>query len=83
MTDGAQRSIRPGSPRDFGVPEPDLPIEKVEPSRLLANEVRDELRSAGLSDAQIGDWADAFFADREDGDGAELLAWIASQQAAG
>jgi hypothetical protein len=81
MTDAGELAIRPGSPTDFGVTQPELPIEKVEPSRLLANEVRATLRSSGLDDTQIDDWADAFFVDHEEGGGHELLAWIAAQQA--
>ena len=81
MTDAGELSIKPGSPADFGVAEPDLPIEKIEPSRLLANEVRDRLRASGMNDTHIDDWADAFFVGHQEGGGHELVAWIAEQQA--
>ena len=81
MTDAGELSIKPGAPADFGVAQPELPIEKVESSRLLANEVRDQLRANGLTDTQIDDWADAFFIDHDEGGGHELIAWIAEQQA--
>ncbi len=80
MTDGGELAIRPGSPADFGVAQPELPIEKVEPSRLLANEVRGTLRASGLDDTQIDDWADAFFANHAEGDGPELVAWVRAMQ---
>ncbi len=70
-------------PMRFGVAQPELPIEKVEPSRLLANEVRGTLRASGLDDTQIDDWADAFFSNHAEGGGGELLAWITEQQAGG
>jgi hypothetical protein len=81
MTD--ELAIKPGGPTDSGVPQPELPIEKIEPSRLLANEVRDRLRGAGLDDTQIDDWADAFFATHDEGGGTELLAWVAEVQSRG
>jgi hypothetical protein len=81
MTDNAELGVRPGSPADFGVPQPELATEQIEPSRLLANEVRDRLHGAGLSDQQINDWADAFFATHDEGGGTEFLAWIQVQQA--
>jgi hypothetical protein len=81
MTDNAELGIQPGSPADFGVPEPALTTEQIEPSRLLANEVRDRLQGAGLSNEQINDWADAFFATHDEGGGTEFIAWIQVQQA--
>ena len=78
MTD--ELSIKPGGPADFGVPQPELPVEKIEPSRLLANEVRERLRATGLTDTQIDDWADAFFVDHDEGGGSELMAWIGERQ---
>ena len=51
MTD--ELAIKPGGPAEYGVPQPELPIEKIEPSRLLANEVRDQLHASGLDDTQI------------------------------
>ena len=79
MTD--ELAIKPGGPADYGVPQPELPIEKIEPSRLLANEVRDQLHSSGLDDTQIDDWADAFFAHNQEGGRTDLLAWIQARQA--
>jgi hypothetical protein len=80
MADNPELAIQPGAPGDFGVAEPELTTEQIEPSRLLANEVRDRLQGAGLSNDQINDWADAFFATHDEGGGAEFLAWIQAQQ---
>ena len=80
MTDASQFSIQPGSPSDFGVADPELPIEKVEPARLLANAARERLQAAGLSDPHIDEWAEAFFATQAEGDTNELIAWIQTAQ---
>jgi hypothetical protein len=80
MTDTPETALRPGSPAEFGVTMPELPTEKVEPARLLANDARPRLRRAGLTDEHIDDWADAFFADHPEGGNDELIAWIADQQ---
>jgi len=79
MTDGAN-FLMPGSPADFGVPTPELAIEKVEPARELGNDARAELTTAGFEDTQIDDWADAFIADQGEGSVADLVAWIGEQQ---
>jgi hypothetical protein len=80
MTDSSELSIRPGHPSDFGVADPELPIEKIEPARLLANAARERLSAAGLSDPQIDDWAEAFFAVHPEGGTDELIAWIQAAQ---
>lgn len=82
MTENSELGVQPGSPADFGVSQPELATEQVEPSRLLANEVRDRLQGAGLSNEQINDWADAFFATHDEGGGTEFIAWIVERQAA-
>jgi hypothetical protein len=79
MTDAAN-PLMPGSPADFGVSEPELRIEQVEPARELGNDAREHLREAGFSDTQIDDWADAFIARTGEGSVGELVAWIGDQQ---
>ena len=75
-------AIVPGSPHEFGVPLPELPIEKVEPAHQLASDAREELLDAGFADEQIISWADAFFADHAEGGVAELIAWIGEREVA-
>jgi hypothetical protein len=55
-----------------GYSEP--PLAEVEGARLLANENRDELRAAGLTDEQIRKLADDYIAETK-GDPADFVPW--------
>ncbi len=73
--------IAPTDPEDEGIetPTPDLP--QIEAARLLANSSRDRLRSAGLTDDQIDDWAYTFI--EEEGGTADtsvFVDWIERRQ---
>jgi len=71
------------SPGDAGVSVPRLPIEKVEPERMLENEVRARLERDGFSDEQILHWIEAYFADHDEGEPDQVVAWIRAQEAQG
>ena len=70
----------PEEPADVGVATPDLTISKVEPARLLGNEVREQLRAAGFDDREINEWSRAYFAVYDEGDADDLIAWIGQQE---
>ena len=69
------------SPSEAGVAVPGVPIEKVESERLLENEVRARLERDGFSDDQILRWLEAYFADHDEGEADEVVAWIRSREA--
>jgi hypothetical protein len=68
------------SPAEAGVDVPPVPIEKVEPERLVENEVRARLERDGFSDDQILRWVEAYFADHDEGDADDVVAWIRDQE---
>jgi hypothetical protein len=69
------------SPSEAGVPVPEVPIEKVETERLLENEVRARLERDGLSDDQILRWLEAYFAEHDEGEADQVVAWIRAREA--
>ena len=71
----------PESPGDAGVSVPRVPIEKVEGERLLENEVRARLEHDGFNDDQILRWLEAYFAEHDEGDADEVVAWIRDREA--
>ena len=73
--------LEPEFPDEAGVEVPRLPIEKVESERLLDNEVRARLESDGFSDDQILRWVEAYFAEHDEGEADDVVAWIREQEA--
>jgi hypothetical protein len=70
---GAHEPEKHGATADPGHPQPDA--AEVESARILANEARNDLRAAGLSDRQIRRLADEYIAlDRGEGL-AEFVEW--------
>lgn len=67
-------------PDEAGVDVPPVPIEKVEPERLVENEVRARLEGDGFNDDQILRWVEAYFADHDEGDADDVVAWIRDQE---
>ena len=74
--DGVQAEF----PQDAGVDVPPVPIEKVETERLLENEVRGRLEADGFSDEQILRWIEAYFAEHDEGEPDDVVAWIRDQE---
>jgi hypothetical protein len=68
------------SPDEAGVEVPPVPIEKVEPERMLENEVRARLERDGLTDDQILRWLEAYFAEHDEGEPDDVVAWIRAQE---
>lgn len=67
-------------PDEAGVDVPPVPIEKVETERLLENEVRARLAADGFTDDQILRWVEAYFAEHDEGEPDEVVAWIRDQE---
>jgi hypothetical protein len=65
---------------EAGVDVPPVPIEKVETERLLENEVRARLEADGFNDDQILRWVEAYFAEHDEGESDEVVAWIRDQE---
>lgn len=80
-------AIIPEQPADEGLTDPELAIEEVEGARLLANEARARLRGDGFTDDEIDEWTDLYYTQpaggRDEGDVEGLIAFIATEQAAG
>ena len=72
--------LEPEFPQEAGVDVPKVPIEKVESERLLENEVRGRLEADGFSDDQILRWIEAYFADHDEGEPDEVIAWIRERE---
>jgi hypothetical protein len=72
--------LAPEFPQEAGVEVPKVPIEKVESERLLENEIRGRLEADGFSDDQILRWIEAYFADHDEGETDEVIAWIREQE---
>jgi len=81
--DGAGRDegVEPEFPDEAGVGVPAVPIEKVEPERMLENEVRSRLEADGFTDDQILRWVEAYFAEHDEGEPDDVVAWIRDQEA--
>ena len=73
--------LEPEFPDEAGVQVPRVPIERVEPERMLENEVRARLEADGFSDDQILRWVEAFFATHDEGEPDDVVAWIREQEA--
>ena len=82
--EGSDRSrgdgLEPEYPDEAGVDVPRVPIERVEPERMLENEVRARLESDGFSDDQILRWVEAYFASHDQGEADDVVAWIRQQE---
>ena len=72
--------LEPEYPDEAGVDVPRVPIERVEPERMLENEVRARLESDGFSDDQILRWVEAYFASHDEGEADDVVAWIRQQE---
>jgi hypothetical protein len=72
--------LAPEFPQEAGVEVPKLPIEKVESERLLENEVRGRLEADGFSDDQILRWIEAYFAEHDEGEPDDVIAWIRERE---
>ncbi len=72
--------LKPEFPDDAGVAVPPLPIEKVETERIVENEVRARLERDGFSDDQILRWVEAYFAEHDEGEPDEIVAWIRDRE---
>ena len=70
----------PSDPHEHGVPELEPDAMQLEPARLLANEVREELRDRGFEDDQIDHWAETYVAEQGPGDRQTFLFWVEDQQ---
>jgi hypothetical protein len=79
MTD----AVQPDRPEQEGLAEPELPQVDVEGARLLGNEARGRLHADGFDDDQIDAWVRVYFEQDHEGTVDGLLAFIASEQAAG
>ena len=75
--------VHPDVPEQEGLTEPELPEVDVEGARLLANEARDRLHADGFDDDQIDAWVRVYFEQGHEGSVDGLVAFIASEQAAG
>ena len=75
--------VEPEFPDEAGVDVPPVTIEKVETERLLENEVRARLEADGFTDDQILRWLEAYFADHDEGEPDEVVAWIRDQESHG
>jgi len=77
LSPGPHRDEKRGESSDPSLPQPEA--AEVESARLLANEAREELAAAGLSDIEIRRLADEFIAlDRGEGL-PEFVAWARSR----
>lgn len=77
---GRGEGLEPESPGDAGVPVPPVRIEKVEPERLVENEVRARLERDGFTDEQILHWVEAYFAQHDEGEADDVVAWIRAEE---
>jgi hypothetical protein len=78
--DSRDDGLTPESPDQAGVGVPELPIEKIEPERMVENEVRARLEGDGFTDDQILRWVEAYFADHDEGDADGVVAWIRDRE---
>jgi hypothetical protein len=78
---GGDEDLEPESPQEAGVDVPRLPIERVEPERLLENEVRARLEADGFTDEQILRWVEGYFTEHAEGEPDDVVAWIRTQEA--
>jgi hypothetical protein len=72
--------LQPEFPDEAGVDVPPVAMEKVETERLVENEVRARLEADGFTDDQILRWLEAYFADHDEGEPDEVVAWIRDQE---
>jgi hypothetical protein len=72
--------LTPESPEAAGVHQHSERIEDVEPERLLENEVRGRLEADGFTDSQILKWVEAYFAEHEEGEPDDVVAWIRQKE---
>ena len=79
--DAGDEGLEPESPDEAGVDVAPLPIEKVEPERMVENEVRARLEADGFTDDQILRWVEAYFAEHAEGEPDDVVAWIREQEA--
>jgi hypothetical protein len=75
--------VDPDRPEDEGLGEPELPEVDIEGARLLANEARPRLHTAGFDDDEIDAWVRVYFERGHEGSVDGLVAFIEAEQAAG
>ncbi len=75
--------VQPDLPEHEGLVEPELPEVDIEGARLLANEARPRLQDRGFDDDEIEAWVRVYFEQDHEGSVDGLVAFIASEQAAG
>ncbi len=78
---GRDEGLQPEFPDEAGVAVPPVPIEKVETERLVENEVRSRLEGDRFTDDQILRWVEAYFAEHDEGEPDDVVAWIRDQEA--
>ena len=76
-TPGPLEPEKEGATADPGHPQPEA--AEVESARLLANQARDTLRGAGLSDQQIRRLADRYIAEDRGEDLSEFIDWATAR----
>jgi hypothetical protein len=75
--------LAPEFPDEAGVDVEPVTIERVEPERMVENEVRARLESDGFTDDQILRWVEAYFDEHGEGEADDIVAWIREREAAG
>ena len=73
--------LEPEFPDEAGVDVAPVPIERVEPERMVENEVRARLEADGFSDDQILRWVEAYFDEHSEGGPDDIVAWIRAREA--
>jgi hypothetical protein len=75
--------LKPEFPDEAGVDVEPVPIERVEPERMVENEVRARLEADGFNDEQILRWVEAYFDEHDEGEPDDVVSWIREQEARG
>jgi hypothetical protein len=79
----ADEGLTPEFPDEAGVDVDAVPIERVEPERMVENEVRARLEADGFTDEQILRWVEAFFDEHTEGEPDDIVAWIRERESRG
>lgn len=70
----------PVRPSEVGVSEREPEPMQIEAARLLANDAKPRLHTAGFDDEQIREWANAYIAQHGGGDVDGFVRWIAASE---
>ncbi len=79
----SDEGLEPEFPDEAGVDVTPVPIERVEPERIVENEVRARLEADGFNDEQILRWVEAYFDEHREGEPDDIVAWIREQESRG